>query len=246
MTTQSAPAGWHELRPEGALGAFVECLWFGGAASTEGQVFVVEPDGRTDAVLAFDERGGHAIAFGTTSVATPFALTAGYRYLGIRLRPTRSRAFLDAHPAALRDSHRRVDRIGGLDAGQLLECAAVAPSPERALQAIAQLLAPAVAGLETRDTLASALVAYVERRGGNVRVSDLARQAGLSERQLERQFVDAVGLPPKLFCRIARYQRVRKALATGARPGADLALRFGYTDQSHLLRDVRALSGAAG
>jgi len=97
--------------------------------------------------------------------------------------------------------------------------------------------------LDTRTDLVTALATYVDGCHGNLRVSDLARQAGVGERHLERLFVEAVGLPPKLYARVVRYQRVRAALARGAKPGAALAQCFGYTDQSHLLRDLRSLSG---
>jgi len=231
-----------DFKPVSELGAFVECLWYGKAAPALEPDFVIEPDGRVDAVLAYDGTNGEALAFGSTTVATRFSPKPGCDYLGIRLRPARSRVLVDERPTVLRNSRCRIEHVGGIDARMLLECAAGARSGAKALRAVAELLRPAVAGLDPRDTLASALVAHVERRSGCVRVSDLAREAGMSERQLERLFVDAVGLPPKLFARIVRYQRVRAALTSGERSGADLALRFGYTDQSHLLRDLRALS----
>ena len=77
-------------------------------------------------------------------------------------------------------------------------------------------------------------------------VASVARAAGMSARQLERRFQREVGLPPKLFARIARLQR---ALAwRQSRPGATwsrVAAAAGYADQMHLVRDFRALAGDA-
>lgn len=87
-----------------------------------------------------------------------------------------------------------------------------------------------------------ALIEYIERRCGTTPVAELAYQAGLSERQLERLFHAHIGLSPKLFSRIVRYQAIRESLAAGALLSADLAVKFGYTDQSHLWRDYQGFA----
>ncbi len=238
-----APTG-HELRPGGALGAFVECLWFGAPTADESH-YVVEPDGRMDVVLAFDDVRGEALVFGTATRAMPFELVSGRRYLGIRFRPGRSRRMIEHRPVEVRNARDAVVHVAGTNVRHLLDIAGSSRGPLQALRSVAVSLDAAVGTLDRREDLVTALAAYVDRHDGNVKVDDLAHQAGLSERQLERLFVDAIGLPPKLYARVLRYQRVRAALACGAKPGAALAQRFGYTDQSHLLRDLRSLSGFA-
>jgi len=53
-----------------------------------------------------------------------------------------------------------------------------------------------------------------------------------------------VGLTPKLYCRVQRFQQVLRLLDTG-RPfdWANVALACGYYDQAHFIRDFRAFSG---
>jgi len=73
-------------------------------------------------------------------------------------------------------------------------------------------------------------------------VSALAAEVGLSERHLRRAFHETVGLSPKTFARIARFQR---ALALGrAMPGrwSEVALAAGYFDQPHLTAEFRRLA----
>ena len=64
----------------------------------------------------------------------------------------------------------------------------------------------------------------------------------VSERRLRRRFVQAVGYGPATYLRVARFQR---AVALASRvPGlAALAAAAGYSDQAHLSRDCRALTG---
>ena len=47
-------------------------------------------------------------------------------------------------------------------------------------------------------------------------VASLARDFGISTRQLERRFADSVGLPPKLYARMRRFQSVFPAIESGA------------------------------
>jgi AraC-like DNA-binding protein len=87
---------------------------------------------------------------------------------------------------------------------------------------------------------------YIFKRRGIVRVADVAESASLTVRQLERRFSREVGLRPKLFARIARFQAALDEKIN--RPGAswlDIAHGLGYNDQMHLIRDFRDLGGNA-
>lgn len=78
-------------------------------------------------------------------------------------------------------------------------------------------------------------------------VAEMARRTGLSPRQLQRIFVGQVGLAPKLYARTVRFEAVMDARERDADASwAALAHRFGYFDQSHLLRDARLFTGMPG
>ena len=72
-------------------------------------------------------------------------------------------------------------------------------------------------------------------------VSEIARELGLSSRQLQRRFLAAVGVPPKRFVRVLRFARVWQ-LATMSSPEtwAEIAAANGYSDQAHMVREFRA------
>jgi AraC-like DNA-binding protein len=74
-------------------------------------------------------------------------------------------------------------------------------------------------------------------RESRVRVADLARELGLSERQLLRRFDDAVGYGPKVLARVLRLLELR---GDGL---AALALQAGYADQAHMSAEARRLTG---
>jgi methylphosphotriester-DNA--protein-cysteine methyltransferase len=73
-------------------------------------------------------------------------------------------------------------------------------------------------------------------------VEAVARQLDLSPRQLQRSMVSNVGLTPKTLQRVMRLQRFLH-IAEGGGELAAASADAGYADQSHLTREVRALSG---
>jgi AraC-like DNA-binding protein len=81
-------------------------------------------------------------------------------------------------------------------------------------------------------------------RDKDFRVAECARSVGVSERRLSQVFREHVGIAPKMWCRIRRFQAALQALHTGVDvPWAELALRCGYYDQSHFANDFQAFSG---
>jgi AraC-like DNA-binding protein len=71
-----------------------------------------------------------------------------------------------------------------------------------------------------------------------LRVDDAAASAGMSIRQFERRFAEQVGLPPKRYARIVRFNAALKAKMTApGRLWTDIAHEFGYYDQMHMVRD---------
>jgi transcriptional regulator GlxA family with amidase domain len=86
----------------------------------------------------------------------------------------------------------------------------------------------------------------ITRAAGNLRVRELAAGLGLSDRRLEQIFHLHVGLSPKAACRLARFRGTLDLLAQPKRPTwAEIALDGGFSDQSHLVNEFRALTGLA-
>lgn len=90
------------------------------------------------------------------------------------------------------------------------------------------------------------LARLIRRAGFAPPVSEMADRVGLSARQLQRAFINQVGLAPKLYARTVRFNAVLEARERrNDASWADLAQQFGYFDQSHLLRDARQFMGRA-
>jgi AraC-like DNA-binding protein len=90
---------------------------------------------------------------------------------------------------------------------------------------------------------AAGLASRVVDCDGRVSVEWLAAAAGVSRQHLARVFRERVGLAPKTYCNLARFQ---SGLAYAGRGGADwaqIAAALGYADQSHMIAEFRRFSG---
>ena len=93
------------------------------------------------------------------------------------------------------------------------------------------------------DQRFDALAAMIERRSGDVAIDSVARLAGASNRQIERQFLGRVGIGPKRFARVLRFHRVVRGIHADPEGWLNGAMDGGFFDQSHLIREFRAFAG---
>src|SRR6185503_4901844 len=87
------------------------------------------------------------------------------------------------------------------------------------------------------DSWLMRLAGRIVDTAGKVSVDQLASDAGISSRQLERRFLREVGLGPKLLGRIIRFQHVFRAVEQCDATWSAIAVECGYYDQAHLIRD---------
>jgi AraC-like DNA-binding protein len=165
--------------------------------------------------------------------------------IGVYFRPAAATAFFGIATSELADlavdiedlwaaeGMRLAERLSGLDEGQRID------SVEAAL--VARL---GVDRRRTRAFDAERLATYVRRRRGRVTVEAMARAVGISRQHLTREFRASVGVSPKLYSRLARFQAGLVHAGRGA--GVDWATsaaEMGYADQSHLIAEFREFSG---
>lgn len=79
----------------------------------------------------------------------------------------------------------------------------------------------------------------------NIQISELASVACLSKKQFERVFRSTVGMNPKEYARIVRFQKSLKLMQhpTETFNWAQIACQCGYSDQAHFIREFRKFSG---
>lgn len=245
--------GYFTRPPGGRLQTLVDRLWYieeTGVVSPE----TICPDGRSEIVLHLADPMAERI--GVRNVRQPRHLLVGQMTSPITIVPTGRIAMVGARFAP--DGMFRFTRMPQ-DAmlGQVFDLELVWPRwARRTADMVSQARGPAerlaVFERELEGSLATAprirasrsmasAIKQLEASCGATSIERLALAYGLSRRQFERCFREQVGLSPRLFCRIARFQRAFNAL--GVESGADIAARCGFADQAHLVHEIRRFAG---
>ena len=197
----------------------------------------VHPDGSID--IVWD--GSALSVFGPrTRSEAPHELRTG-TFAGVRLRPGSTRAVLGEAAIALADRTVPLDVLWG-DLARTAALRLEACGPEQTMSALSSIVAErGRAQSHDPDPL---IPRVVELAALQRTVRDIANDVGLSRRQLFRRCVDEIGYGPKHLVRVLRLQRL---LGLARRVPdvslAGLAAAAGYTDQSHMSRECRALTG---
>ncbi|MEO6286857.1 MAG: helix-turn-helix domain-containing protein [Dyadobacter sp.] len=78
----------------------------------------------------------------------------------------------------------------------------------------------------------------------NWNTSYLQTRFGMSERQLERQFKSKIGVSPKTFLRITRFEKALDIIKSPTFSSlTEVAYQLNYSDQSHFIREFKSFSG---
>lgn len=223
---------YREHAPPVALAPWVACGWE--RRDGAGPPVRVVPDGCIDVIWT---AGAGTQVVGANTTAFLVSLATGTHVAGVRFRPGAAPPLLGVDAAALTDARLPLDALWGDDGRRL---AAALEHDADPLALLLAMLADRARAADPADPLVRAAVTRLHDPAA--RVTELARELHVSERQLRRRVAGAVGYGPK---RLARVLRLGRALAA-ARAGQDLgrvAADAGYADQAHFTHDCRALAG---
>ncbi|MBN8742271.1 MAG: hypothetical protein BGP24_04835 [Lysobacterales bacterium 69-70] len=237
-----------------ALQPFVELFWARAAQpARSGLRERVLPSGLPHLALRLDgaglrlyadeyDRDGELIANAVVAgVRTrPYFKEVGEpsRSVGAVLRPGAARALFGCSAAMLADRHVALGELWGGEADVLLQRLAQAADTERQIELLQGTLLRRLRPIRAVPAPIAAALAAVTADSD---IAALVRAGGCSHKHFVALFRDAVGLPPKRYARVLRLQR---ALQSQSDDGwSERALDAGYSDQAHLQREFRALTG---
>lgn len=87
-------------------------------------------------------------------------------------------------------------------------------------------------------------ISQIDKKKGLLPISEILNQTGYSRRWFSQIFRNTVGIPPKQYARIQRFQyNLQLIRKTGTPNWPELAVSNGYFDQAHFIHDFKNLAG---
>lgn len=171
-------------------------------------------------------------------------LTGRVQGLGVRFRPGCFRAFLGGPVRDIADRAVPLVDVFGPAAVRTSESVRSARDDAEMIGAVDNLLIANPVRLSPGARTAAEAVEQIARDPQITRVAQLCADTGLTTRSVQRVFAEHVGCPPKWAIRIYRLNDAAQRMVTEGQPDyAGLAVRLGYSDQSHFIRDFRTVTG---
>lgn len=250
----------HKLHfPQPPLSQFVENIWLVEGFVADYSREKILPDGAIELIFDLDPTPKNIFAdeasecFRTVSKAwvsgerTRYIVIGAARnqsMIGIRFRPGGAYPFFGFPISELTESVTELDLIWGslVDEirSQLLE---LESRDERLLKLECLLLGQAKRSLEG-NRLISFAVHQLQHSPQFLAIRDLANTIGITQKHLISQFERVVGLRPKSFARVCKFQKVVNLLEQQQEvEWAAIASDCGYYDQAHFIHEFQAFSG---
>ncbi len=184
---------------------------------------------------------GGSIVGGVRSRFYVRELSAPSCSVGAVLRPGAAEHLFGATAEELAGRHTPLDDLWGEHARSVREALLETEEAERR---IAILEAALAARLPRVRSLHPAIASIIDEMHSLRSVELAVQRSGISHRQFITHFRRAVGLAPKTYLRVLRFQRALQSLRTGKGISlASLAAEAGYSDQAHFNRDFLEFTG---
>ncbi len=141
------------------------------------------------------------------------------------------------------DEHFAAETVLGPTLVSLRTRLGEAKSFQERVQVVDAFLSQRSPGSSIQSQIDSAVVEIIAKRGC-VLIKDLANQLGVGTRQFERRFVHDLGISPKRYARIVRFEAaIKRKESRPENNWTEIAHELGYHDQMHMIHDFRLLSG---
>lgn len=248
-------------KPKPPLDQFVECFWLSWGYSPSHKMERVLPTGTVE--LVFDLRNDRIRVFQDESDLTGKWMSgavvtgAQSRYFvlessqqafvaGVHFRPGGAAPFFDLPLSEIMDRHVSLEHLWGSKANELRQRLQEARTPASLFALLEGALLERLREVPMHYGLVVDAIQKLSASPISVSVRDISDATGYSRKRFIRLFHNYVGLTPKLFLRVQRFQWFLDQISPGSNMDwARVALDAGYFDQSHMIRDFRAFTGVS-
>ncbi|MED4752812.1 helix-turn-helix domain-containing protein [Brevibacillus choshinensis] len=201
----------------------------------------VVPDGCMDVLICCDPKRPHSLICGTILQGESIPFHAGATYFGVRLTPLQS---LHLSPTPFRELIDRQLHLGDVVHGVSSLCDDIAEkaSFSQRIAHFERFLLPKLLSNDQPYGWLPYCLQQIYQSKGNVSVDQLADDIGFSTRYIRKKFVETLGLSPKQYSRITRFQNTLSSMMNRTTTSGNIASEHGYYDQAHFIKDFKHFS----
>lgn len=251
---------FHTYTPAAPLSAYVDFFWLHEDNAQPHALERALPTGKSELWI---ELGGDGLQITTrqdsqrmSTYRTSTLLGASSRWsiigagrqvsrMGVLFKPNGAAAFFAPPASELHDAHVPLDALwGDADASEFRERLLVESTPEARFHQLERALLARLTRLPLSRPVVTFAVGMLLAVPQAQTITEIAHRSGLSHRQLIRVFRQEVGMTPKRFGRVRRFQTVLDYLGHAHHVNwAAIAQACGYADQAHLSREFHQFTG---
>jgi AraC-like DNA-binding protein len=245
MTNHAENPPFAAYVPKAPLCDYVEILWIYEGYNVPHPQERLLPGGAMELVIGLDE--DDRIGMGLTGVHSKFMVldtSEPFSVIGAHFKPGGGFPFFGMPAGEFQDLSVSLDDVWGGFAYEVREQMLTAKTREARFHVLEHALLKRCSGRLGRHSAVQYALQAFAKTEFPISVADVTDQIGLSARRFIEVFRNEVGLPPKLYSRIRRFQHVIHSLQKMDDPDfSDVALSCGYFDQAHFIHDFREFSG---
>lgn len=230
--------------PAPPLARFVDVIWQCARGPEPWPQERLLPDGAMELVVDLAAPASTDVVSGPRSQFFVLDTTVCQDLVGIHFKPGGAFPFLRLPLVELRNVEAPLEVLWGGVARELRERLGEARTQEERFAVVERVLVAQGRNRMAHHAAVDFALAEFLRVPHTRTVADVSRAVGLSQRRFIELFTAEVGLTPKVFCRVRRFQSaIRRAHGARAVNWSTLALDCGYFDQAHFIHDFQAFSG---
>ncbi len=261
---QEAEAIYHEFPALSLLAGIIHCYWslqtsplvVGSSQTAAPLLYRVAADACVDVIVDIARPEVPSVIVGATNAPILFPLDYGAEFFGVRFLPSMIQRVFDVHLGEIAYQTLPFEDVIAPnlrgEARIWVECLHKADSFEERNTLTDTFLLHALSLRNfTHDArLLQALDALYASHGTVKIEEEVRKHHAVSPQQLRRIFQASVGLSPKTFARIVRFQAMLKALTqhsrqTSTRNHEGIFFDFGFYDQAHFIHEFQSLYGVS-
>lgn len=247
---------YQKILPPPQLSGHICYFWVleSGAGKDLPKTFKTIPDGLPGLIYQQPENGvfyqeGEQLPsmflYGQSTKPANIRISGSFRTIGIYFYPYALQSVFGFSAKELTDSSMDIAALARGQGIPMLEQLGAGISMETKVKILTSFISQQVDRYsKSENALLPYVVSKIIKSKGTVSVKDLLLETGLTERTFERKFLQGVGIPPRSFARICRFQAALNQLRSADFDKlSDLAYENDYADQSHFIRVFREFTG---